>query len=73
MMSASKTTKTEAVVSVRLVTADYYMSNPICGLDIGYSTYRGMEIKKIPVIRIFGSTSSGYQVLVLMYLLFDSI
>ena len=58
-MSMSKITKSEAVVSVRLVTADYYMSNPISGLDIGYSTYRGLEVKKVPVIRIFGSTSSG--------------
>jgi hypothetical protein len=47
------------VVSVRLVSADYYMSSPIPGLDFGYSTYRGLEIKKVPVIRIFGSTSTG--------------
>jgi hypothetical protein len=35
------------------------MSSPIPGLDFGYSTYRGLEIKKVPVIRIFGSTSTG--------------
>lgn len=57
------TVKTEdkqaAVISVRLVSADYYMSIPIPGLDIGYSTFRGLEIKKVPVIRVFGSTSTG--------------
>jgi len=38
------------------------MSSPICGLDIGYSSYRGMEVRKLPVIRVFGSTSSGHKV-----------
>ncbi len=51
--------KMEPVVSVRLVSADYYMASPIPGVDIGYSTYRGIEIKKVPVIRVFGSTSTG--------------
>ena len=58
---AFKTEKdqTVPVISVRLVSADYYMSSPIPGLDFGYSRYRGLEIKKVPVIRIFGSTSTG--------------
>ena len=60
MGSASKM---EPVVSIRLVSADYYMSSPICGLDIGYSSYRGMEVRKLPVIRVFGSTSSGKYIL----------
>jgi hypothetical protein len=60
-MNTSARTEKESVpvVSVRLVSADYYMSSPIPGLDFGYSTYRGLEIKKVPVIRIFGSTSTG--------------
>ncbi len=49
----------QAAVSVRLVTADYHLTSPINGLDIGYSTYRGLEVKKVPVIRVFGSTSTG--------------
>ena len=57
--------KIEPRVSVRIVSADYYMSSPICGLDIGYSAYRGLEIKRVPVIRIFGSTSTGWFVQVL--------
>jgi len=60
MNTSIKTDKESVpVVSVRLVSADYYMSSPIPGLDFGYSTYRGLEIKKVPVIRIFGSTSTG--------------
>ncbi|XP_059350922.1 DNA polymerase zeta catalytic subunit-like isoform X2 [Daphnia carinata] len=61
-MMARAENKPVAVVSVRLVSADYYMSNPIPGLDIGYSTYRGLEVKKVPVIRVFGSTSTGHKV-----------
>nr|CAD7439604.1 unnamed protein product [Timema bartmani] len=37
--------------SVRLVTADFYMSTPIRTLDVGYSDFRGAEVKQIPVIR----------------------
>lgn len=51
-----------AVISVRIVTMDYYMSPPLDGLDNSYSTYRGSEIKKVPIIRCFGSTNTGYKV-----------
>ena len=60
--------KMEPVVSVRLVSADYYMTSPTPGLDIGYSTYRGIEIKKVPVIRVFGSTSTGKNLFFVNYL-----
>ncbi|GLH07153.1 Uncharacterized protein GBIM_12682 [Gryllus bimaculatus] len=48
--------------SVRLVKADYYMSTPIPGLDARYSEFRGVEVKQVPVIRIFGSTGLGQKV-----------
>nr|CAD7426301.1 unnamed protein product [Timema monikensis] len=48
--------------SVRLVTADFYMSTPIRTLDVGYSDFRGAEVKQIPVIRVFGSTLTGRKV-----------
>lgn len=35
------------------------MSPPKPGLDLTYSQFRGNQIKSVPVIRIFGSTSSG--------------
>nr|CAD7571396.1 unnamed protein product [Timema californicum] len=39
--------------------ADFYMSTPIRTLDVGYSDFRGAEVKQIPVIRVFGSTPTG--------------
>lgn len=50
--------------SVRLVSADYYMTSPHPGLDVGYSAYRGSETKRVPVIRVFGSTSNGNSFIV---------
>jgi hypothetical protein len=51
--------------SVRLVVADHYMSPPIPELDVGYSEFRGTEVKQVPVIRVFGSTVTG--ILFMMY------
>lgn len=45
--------------SLRIVNVDHYMSPPKPGLDLTYSQFRGNQIKSVPVIRIFGSTSSG--------------
>ncbi|KAG1708451.1 DNA polymerase zeta catalytic subunit [Nymphon striatum] len=47
--------------SVRLVTADYYLSAPIRGLDVCYSDFRGTQVTKVPVIRIFGTTPRGQK------------
>lgn len=45
--------------AVRIVTADYYLASPIKGLDPGYSEFRDSEVKKVPVVRIFGATPAG--------------
>ena len=45
-----------ALISVRLVVADHYMAAPVPGLDPLVSTFTGAEIKRLPVIRVFGST-----------------
>ncbi|XP_014783409.1 DNA polymerase zeta catalytic subunit [Octopus bimaculoides] len=42
--------------SVRIVTADYYVSNPVAGLDAKLSSS-----VQVPVIRIFGSTPAGQK------------
>nr|XP_036219196.1 DNA polymerase zeta catalytic subunit [Bactrocera oleae] len=47
------------VFSVRLVIADFYMEKPIFGFDPCYSEFRGKEIKRVPIIRIFGSSADG--------------
>ncbi|KAL4233690.1 DNA polymerase zeta catalytic subunit [Mactra antiquata] len=47
--------------SVRIVSTDHYMSAPIRGLDVHYADQRSTEVKKVPVIRIFGSTPAGQK------------
>ncbi|XP_049954261.1 DNA polymerase zeta catalytic subunit [Schistocerca serialis cubense] len=47
--------------SVNLVVADYYMHQPIPGLDLEYSEFRGYAIKEVPILRIFGSTKKGHK------------
>ena len=45
--------------SVRIVTTDHYMAPPLRGLDVQYADQRGAEVKKVPVVRIFGATPAG--------------
>lgn len=47
--------------SLRIVTADYYLTSPIRDLDVCYSEFRDSDVKKVPVVRIFGSTSAGQK------------
>lgn len=51
----------EALISVRLVVADHYMAAPVAGLDPLVSPFTGGAIKRLPVIRVFGSTVSGQR------------
>ncbi|XP_019168407.1 PREDICTED: DNA polymerase zeta catalytic subunit isoform X1 [Ipomoea nil] len=47
--------------SVRIVSMDYYMSPPIPGLDISYSSFQGGKVNEVPVIRVYGSTPAGQK------------
>lgn len=51
----------QALLSVRIVSMDYYLSKPVQDLDVTYSTFRSSSIKKVPVIRVFGSTLAGQK------------
>ncbi|XP_011292459.1 DNA polymerase zeta catalytic subunit [Musca domestica] len=51
----------DGIFSLRLVIADFYMEKPVPGLDPVYSEFRGKEIKKVPIIRIFGSNAQGQK------------
>ncbi|BFG04302.1 DNA polymerase zeta catalytic subunit [Drosophila madeirensis] len=51
----------DGVYSIRLVIADFYMEKPQFGQDPCYSDLRGKEIKRVPIIRIFGANSSGQK------------
>lgn len=45
--------------SITLVNIDSYQASPIPELDVTFSEFRGSEIRKVPIIRIFGSTVTG--------------
>lgn len=47
--------------SVRIVTADYYLAKPIKDLDVCYSEFRESDVKRVPVVRIFGATPAGQK------------
>ncbi|XP_072748534.1 DNA polymerase zeta catalytic subunit [Anoplolepis gracilipes] len=45
--------------SITLVNIDSYQATPIPEVDVTFSEFRGSEIRKVPIIRIFGSTLTG--------------
>ncbi|CAL8312592.1 unnamed protein product [Lota lota] len=47
--------------SIRIVCADYYLSSPVRDLDVCYSQFRASDVKKVPVVRIFGATPAGQK------------
>lgn len=50
--------------SMRLFTINYYMVKPEVNLDPTYSDFRCLEVKQVPVLRVFGVTSKGFFVVV---------
>ncbi|KAJ3699935.1 hypothetical protein LUZ61_003640 [Rhynchospora tenuis] len=49
------------VLSVRIVSHDYYMAPPIPDFDFSISSFHGRKIEEVPVIRIYGSTPAGQK------------
>ncbi|XP_034999481.1 DNA polymerase zeta catalytic subunit isoform X2 [Hippoglossus stenolepis] len=47
--------------AVRIVTADFYLARPVKDLDVCYSDFRESDVKRVPVVRIFGSTPAGQK------------
>ncbi|XP_070781827.1 DNA polymerase zeta catalytic subunit [Enoplosus armatus] len=47
--------------AVRIVTADFYLASPIKDLDVCYSDFRESDVRKVPVVRIFGATPAGQK------------
>lgn len=59
-----------ALLSVTVVVADHYQTAPLHGLDPVISQFSGYNIKKVPVIRIFGSTPAGQRTCVHLHGIF---
>ena len=49
----------KALISVRLVVMDHYIASPIHSLDPLVSDFKGTPVRKVPVLRVFGSTPAG--------------
>jgi len=51
----------QALLSLRIVSMDYYVTKPVQELDVTYSKFRSSAVKRVPVIRVFGSTLAGQK------------
>ena len=51
----------DCMFSCRIVDINSTLVQPIRGLDVIYSDFSGHPVKRIPVIRIFGSTPQGQK------------
>ena len=60
-MSCDDQHEDPALISVRIVHIDHYLATPIEDLDVTYSNFRSSRIKKVPVLRIYGSTPAGQR------------
>lgn len=49
----------QLMFSLRIVSVDSYLSEPMPGLDPCYSEFRKNDVKSVPVFRVFGSTPAG--------------
>ncbi|XP_060083937.1 uncharacterized protein LOC132563202 [Ylistrum balloti] len=47
--------------SVRIVTTDHYQATPVPDLDVLHSDFRGSDVFKVPVIRVYGATPAGQK------------
>jgi len=45
--------------SLRIISTDNAMLEPVPGLDMTYSEFKSSKIYKVPVIRICGTTTAG--------------
>jgi len=60
-MSVHSSQSRDCLVSVRCVVADHYQAEPVAGLDPLVSDFTGYNIRKVPIIRVFGCTLAGQR------------
>ncbi len=51
-----------AFLSVRILTMDHYQASPLADVDATFSDFRSHVVRRVPVLRIFGSTPAGQKV-----------
>eukprot|EP00095_Tigriopus_kingsejongensis_P000962 maker-scaffold83_size396513-snap-gene-1.20 protein:Tk00962 transcript:maker-scaffold83_size396513-snap-gene-1.20-mRNA-1 annotation:"hypothetical protein DAPPUDRAFT_301034" len=62
MSQASEVSASEAAfISLRIVTFDHYMAQPIPGLDPLYAQTRHESVHRVPILRLFGPTPGGQK------------
>ena len=62
--SASATSPSSALFSMRIINADHYLNAPLPGIDPSHSAFRYQTpIKQVPLIRVYGSTPAGQKTL----------
>ncbi|XP_076819341.1 DNA polymerase zeta catalytic subunit-like isoform X2 [Clavelina lepadiformis] len=49
----------DSIFSVRIVTVDYCLKKPIPNIDNHFSYFKQTIVRKVPVLRVFGSTPCG--------------
>nr|CAH7768167.1 unnamed protein product [Callosobruchus chinensis] len=52
----------DSLTSVRIITVDYCMCTPIPGFDATYSEFRAAPVNVVPIVRVFGSKSTGEKI-----------
>ena len=45
--------------SLRIVSTSHYQAEPLPELDVVYSSFRSSDVRKVPILRIFGATPAG--------------
>lgn len=52
----------KSILSIKIVSVDFYNCFPIKNLDPEYSEFRRRAVKQVPVIRIFGITQDKKKI-----------
>ena len=48
-------------VTLRIVSLDHYMAHPVPEIDVCWSELEGVAVQRVPIVRIFGTTTGGQK------------
>lgn len=52
----------DSILSIKIVTVDYYSTFPIPNLDVTHSEFRNSPVKSVTVLRVFGVTKDKRKI-----------